>query len=45
VVGAGIGAGVGTVIWLQRDHQETLAGGTGIVFSLNHPLEITPLQQ
>jgi len=45
VVGAGIGAGVGTVIWLQRDHQETLASGTGIVFSLNHPLEITPLQQ
>jgi len=45
VVGAGIGAGVGTVIWLQRDHQETLAGGTGIVFSLNHPLEITSLQQ
>jgi hypothetical protein len=43
VVGAGIGAGVGTVIWLQRDHQETLASGTGIVFSLNHPLEITPL--
>ena len=45
VVGAGIGAGVGTVIWLQRDHQETLASGTGIVFSLNHPLEITSLQQ
>ena len=45
VVGAGIGAGVGTVIWLQRDHQETLASGTGIVFSLNHPLEITPLLQ
>jgi len=45
VVGAGIGAGVGTVIWLQRDHQETLASGTGIVFSLNHPLEITPLMQ
>jgi hypothetical protein len=44
VVGAGIGAGVGTVIWLQRDHQETLASGTGIVFSLNHSLEITPLQ-
>jgi hypothetical protein len=44
VVGAGIGAGVGTVIWLQREHQETLASGTGIVFSLNHPLEITPLQ-
>jgi hypothetical protein len=43
VVGAGIGAGVGTVIWLQRDHQETLASGTGIVFSLNHPLEIAPL--
>ena len=45
IVGAGIGAGVGTVIWLQRDHQETLANGTGIVFSLNHPLEITPLMQ
>jgi len=45
VVGAGIGAGVGTVIWLQREHQETLASGTGIVFSLNHPLEITPLLQ
>jgi hypothetical protein len=45
VVGAGIGAGVGTVIWLQRDHQATLASGTGIVFSLNHPLEIMPLQQ
>jgi len=45
VVGAGIGAGVGTVIWLQREHQETLASGTGIVFSLNHPLEITPLMQ
>jgi len=45
VVGAGIGAGVGTVIWLQRDHQETLANGTDIVFSLNHPLELTPLMQ
>ena len=45
VVGAGIGAGVGTVIWLQRDHQETLASGTGIIFSLNHSLEITALQQ
>jgi hypothetical protein len=45
VVGAGVGAGVGTVIWLQREHQETLASGTGIVFSLNHPLEITPLLQ
>jgi hypothetical protein len=38
VVGGAIGAGVGTVWWLKRDNQETLAQGSEIIFSLNRPM-------
>ena len=42
VAGAGIGAGIGTVVWLQRDRQEILSSGTGVIFSLNRPLQLHP---
>jgi hypothetical protein len=40
VVGAGIGAGAGTIWWLKRDLQQQLPVGTGLVFSLNEPLDM-----
>ena len=41
-VGAGIGAGVGTYLWLNREHQETLPSGTGLLLSLDEPLQVSP---
>jgi hypothetical protein len=43
VVGLGVGAGIGTVVWLKQDHQQTLDPGTEIVFSLNGPLQVSPV--
>lgn len=40
VVGAGIGAGAGTIWWLKRDLQQQLPIGTGLVFSINEPLDM-----
>ena len=40
---AGIGAGVGTIIWLKQDRQAELPKDLGLVFSLTEPMSITPL--
>jgi len=42
LVGAGIGAGVSTVIWLRQDTQAVLPEGLGLVFSLTQPMRVTP---
>ena len=42
-IGAGIGAGVSTVWWLKQDRQEVVPENTGVIFSLNTPMTITPL--
>ena len=41
-IGAGIGAGVSTVWWLKQDRQEVVPENTGIIFSLNTPMQTTP---
>lgn len=38
VVGAGIGAGVSTVMWLKEDRQATVTKDTMLVFSLTSPM-------
>jgi len=42
VVGAGIGAGVSTVVWLKQDRQANLPKNLGVVFSLTEPMSVTP---
>ena len=42
-IGAGIGAGVSTAWWLKQDRQTVVPENTGIIFSLNVPMPITPL--
>jgi hypothetical protein len=42
LVGAGVGAGVSTVIWLKQDRQAVLPKDLGLVFSLTEPMSITP---
>ncbi len=41
--GAGIGAGVSTVVWLKQDRQATLPKDVSLVFSLTTPMILTPL--
>ena len=43
IVGAGIGAGVSTVIWLKQDRQATLPKDVKLVFSLTVPMVLMPL--
>lgn len=42
VVGAGIGAGASTVVWLKQDRQETLPKDSELVFSLTRALPLKP---
>jgi hypothetical protein len=43
LIGAGVGAGASTVIWLKQDRQAVLPKNLGIVFSLAEPMRATPL--
>ncbi|HEX5282595.1 MAG TPA: hypothetical protein VFW30_00615 [Bryocella sp.] len=53
VIGGGVGAGVGAVVgvgagaiwWLKRDVQQQLPIGTGLVFSLDEPFNVSPTAQ
>jgi hypothetical protein len=40
VIGAGVGAGVSTVVWLKQDRQTELPVDTRITFSLIEPLTV-----
>ena len=42
MIGAGVGAGVGTVVWLKQDRQAELHKNLGVVFSLTEPMSVTP---
>lgn len=42
VVGAGIGAGASTVVWLKQDRQEALPKNSELVFSLTRALPLKP---
>jgi hypothetical protein len=42
LVGAGVGAGVSTVVWLKQDRQAELPKDLQIVFSLTEPMSVTP---
>ena len=44
IVGASLGAGVSTVIWLKQDRQATLPKDVTLVFSLTTPMILTPLR-
>jgi hypothetical protein len=42
LVGAGVGAGVSTIVWLKQDRQAVLPKDLGLVFSLTEPMSVTP---
>jgi hypothetical protein len=42
LVGAGVGAGVSTIVWLKQDRQAELPKDLGLIFSLTEPMSITP---
>jgi hypothetical protein len=42
LVGAGVGAGVTTVLWLKQDRQAVLPKDLGLIFSLTEPMSVTP---
>jgi hypothetical protein len=42
IVGAGVGAGVSTVVWLKQDRQAELPKDLQLIFSLTEPMSITP---
>jgi len=42
LVGAGVGAGAGSVLVIKQSHQEVLPKGTGVVFCLTVPMMTTP---
>jgi hypothetical protein len=42
LVGAGVGAGVSTVIWLKQDRQAELPKNLQLIFSLTEPMSVTP---
>jgi hypothetical protein len=42
LVGAGVGAGVSTIVWLKQDRQAELPVDLQIVFSLTEPMSVTP---
>ncbi|HZQ44198.1 MAG TPA: hypothetical protein VFA99_13175 [Acidobacteriaceae bacterium] len=44
-VGAAIGVGAGAIWWLKRDVQQQLPIGTGLVFSLDQPFNVSPTAQ
>lgn len=41
LIGAGVGAGLGTVVWLKQDRQARLPQGTQMVLSLTEALDLT----
>jgi len=41
LIGAGVGAGVSTVVWLKQDRQAHLPEGTEVVLSLTEPLDFS----
>jgi hypothetical protein len=43
LVGAGIGAGASTILWLKQDRQEALPQNSLLVFSLTTPMILKPL--
>jgi hypothetical protein len=43
LVGAGIGAGASTILWLKQDRQEALPKDSLLVFSLTTPMILKPL--
>jgi len=43
LVGAGIGAGASTILWLKQDRQEALPKDSMLVFSLTTPMILKPL--
>jgi hypothetical protein len=43
LVGAGIGAGASTILWLKQDRQEALPKDSLLVFSLTTPMMLKPL--
>ena len=43
LVGAGIGAGASTILWLKQDRQEALPQDSLLVFSLTTPMILKPL--
>jgi hypothetical protein len=42
LIGAGVGAGVSTVVWLKQDRQTELPRNLGVVFCLTEPMSVTP---
>lgn len=44
LIGAGVGAGVSTVMWLKEDRQAELKKNLEIVFSLTEPMNVTPVR-
>jgi hypothetical protein len=42
LVGAGVGAGVSTIVWLKQDRQAELPKDLQLIFSLTEPMSITP---
>ncbi len=40
LVGAGLGAGVSTIVWLRQDRQAELPRDLGLVFSLTEPMSV-----
>jgi hypothetical protein len=43
LIGAGVGAGAATVVWLRQDTQAELPRDLELVFSLTEPMNVTPL--
>jgi hypothetical protein len=42
LIGAGVGAGASTIVWLKQDRQAELPKDLGVVFSLTEPMSVTP---
>jgi hypothetical protein len=42
LIGAGVGAGVSTVVWLKQDREAQLPKDLQVVFSLTEPMIVTP---
>jgi hypothetical protein len=42
LIGAGVGAGASTIVWLKQDRQAKLPKDLGVVFSLTEPMSVTP---
>jgi hypothetical protein len=43
LIGAGVGAGISTVVWARQDRQADLPRDLGVVFCLTEPMRVTPI--